>query len=539
MLKTNIRTRLSLSFALLLLLLISISVLNYFQLTNQTDHSETLVNQGTKQLLLANQINIKAHATALTLLQILPQSDRDERIKLYKQMDQQNLQLDELIKQISQINADIDSEQINQLIQTRNKYKTSFTSTVELVEFDQESALETFNEQTAVDLTALLKQVDQLLMSFQNQMNNKLELNSQQSQQAILVVIFISAFALIIGILLSYITSKSIVTPLKTSVLIAEQLAQGKLKKRKIAPFHDELGEMSNAIKTTGNSLHDLIFKIQTSFNNVNDYAEKLRNPVAQVDKDSRKQSQSLKQINQTLDEFLLDIEHLSNSSNHATEQAQIARDLAQTGLENIQVASNEFKIISSSIDQSTQLVKALRERALVIREMVENIRDIADQTNLLALNAAIEAARAGESGRGFSVVADEVRALANRTSQATLDINEQMDGIDLDTEQSVNQISKGNEQLGDGVQLIQNMVEPLNDLNTGASSSLEQLQLLKKIVLKQQQASQVIADNVATTDQLATDNTTSVKSVLRYSDKLRDISVDLEKQLNQFKLEG
>ncbi|MCJ8314299.1 MAG: methyl-accepting chemotaxis protein [Saccharospirillaceae bacterium] len=538
MFHTNIRTRLTFSFAVLLILLLSISALSYVQLTKQSQTTNILINQDTKQLLIANQININAHASALTLLLILSEDKRDIRIKLYKKMDAQNLLLDKNIEQVVLLNEKSDQDLIAALIQSRTQYKISFISTIELIEFDKDMAFETFSD-TSRDLNLLLLQVDKFLEHSQNSLNAKLALNKKETNNSLLMVLIISAIALVIGILLSIFTSKSIISPLKQSVVISQELAEGKLKKRELTPFTDELGEMNYSIKSTSNNLHSLIFNIQQSFENVSLYAKQLLTPVDEVDKGSQNQSKSLSNINQTLDQFLADIDNLSHTSEHATQQAQIARDLAQDGLKRIQLTSEEFKVISNSISQSTQLVKALRERAITVRKMVESIREIADQTNLLALNAAIEAARAGESGRGFSVVADEVRALANRTSQATLDINEQMDGIDSQTQQSVTQISKGKEQLDNGVQLIQDMVEPLTQLNDGAESSLTQLKELKLIIVKQAQASQQIAKDVSITDQLATDNSVAVKSVLKYSQQLTQISQSLEEQINQFKLEG
>jgi len=320
-------------------------------------------------------------------------------------------------------------------------------------------------------------------------------------------MLLISSAALVIGILLSIFTSRSITSPLKQSVEISHELADGKLKKRELTPFNDELGEMSHAIKSTSINLYTLIANIQQSSGNISLYAKQLLTPIDEVDKGSQNQSESLSHINQTLDHFLADIDNLSNTSEQATEQAQIAHDLAKDGLNRIQLTSEEFKTISNSILESTELVKALRDCAITVRKMVESISEIADQTNLLTLNAAVEAARAGESGRGCSVVADEVRALPNRTSQATLDINEQMDGIDSQTQKSVTQISKGKEQLDSGVQLIEDMLEPLT-----------QLKELKLIIVKQAQASQQIAKDVSTTDQFSTDNSMAVKSALHYS---------------------
>ena len=180
MFHTNIRTRLALSFAVLSILLLSISILSYTQLTKQSKTTHTLVNQDTKQLLMANQININAHASALTLLLILSEDERDTRIKLYKKMDAQNLLLDQNIQDIVLMNTQLDQNLIEALIQSRTQYKKSFVSTIELIEFDKDMALDTFSD-TSRDLHLLLEKVDDFLVYSQNSLNEKLELNDKQT----------------------------------------------------------------------------------------------------------------------------------------------------------------------------------------------------------------------------------------------------------------------------------------------------------------------------------------------------------------------
>ncbi|WP_435276839.1 methyl-accepting chemotaxis protein [Psychrobium sp. nBUS_13] len=113
-----------------------------------------------------------------------------------------------------------------------------------------------------------------------------------------------------------------------------------------------------------------------------------------------------------------------------------------------IEQATRQFATISTTISDSADAVQGVHHRAKAVRDLITMISEIADQTNLLALNTAIEAARAGESGRGFSVVADEVRALAGRTAQATTEINRVIDGIDNETNNAVDRITAGQAEL-------------------------------------------------------------------------------------------
>jgi methyl-accepting chemotaxis protein len=177
-----------------------------------------------------------------------------------------------------------------------------------------------------------------------------------------------------------------------------------------------------------------------------------------------------------------------------------------------------------------------MRQRVEQVAVTVGVIKEIADQTNLLALNAAIEAARAGESGRGFAVVADEVRKLATRTAEATLQIDKEIIAIDQQTQLAVNNINAGHTGMDRGMVLIENMVAPLGELRTGAQASLDNLEVLTKIVSDQARESAAIAENVHRIIGMAEDNYDSAKSVAAITSEMGALSEELQATVKTFR---
>jgi methyl-accepting chemotaxis protein len=199
--------------------------------------------------------------------------------------------------------------------------------------------------------------------------------------------------------------------------------------------------------------------------------------------------------------------------------------------------ASAEMERISASVTQSAQVVYALGERSKAISGIVQTIREIADQTNLLALNAAIEAARAGEQGRGFAVVADEVRKLAERTSKATGEISQMIGAIQGETQSAIVSIEAGTGQAKNGADLAQQAASSLERINSGARVTMEKVDAIASAVAQQSKAGHTIAEHVTSIMEMAETNSAAAEKALSEANQLDYLATNLKEIGNVFKL--
>jgi methyl-accepting chemotaxis protein len=199
--------------------------------------------------------------------------------------------------------------------------------------------------------------------------------------------------------------------------------------------------------------------------------------------------------------------------------------------------AVNGIQQVAVTVSESARLVTALGSRSDQIGQIIQVIRGIAEQTNLLALNAAIEAARAGEQGRGFAVVADEVRNLAERTAGATAEIAEMIKAIQSETADAVNAMENGNRQVEEGVVQAGQAMQALQQINGGVKRVVEMIQGIAAATRSQSQATEAITSRVEQIAQMARDNSTHIDRTTQASHDLHTLSAHFQKVVSRFRV--
>ena len=313
--------------------------------------------------------------------------------------------------------------------------------------------------------------------------------------------------------------------------------ADGDLSRR--SPVSGSLAtqETATAFNRLMESFQGIVGKVCFNSLQVAEAAEHLIKEANSVAGGSGRQRGAAEAAMHAMEEMNLGINQVAENAELTAANAQSARELSKQGAEIVDRASAEIERIAQSVAQSAQVVAALGERSQAISGIVRTIHDIADQTNLLALNAAIEAARAGEQGRGFAVVADEVRKLAERTTAATKEIGDMIGAIQGETQTAIASIQQGSTQARSGADLARQAAESLQQINQGAQQTMEKVEAIATAIQQQSANGQNITGHVQDILKMAEDNNSTAGRTLTEAGQLETLALNLKEVSNVFKL--
>jgi methyl-accepting chemotaxis protein len=327
--------------------------------------------------------------------------------------------------------------------------------------------------------------------------------------------------------------------PINLLVARLKDIAEGEgdLTQRVDQARKDELGELGKWFNTFVEKIHGVISEVGATAREVAGAATEIAASSEEMAQGIGEQNQQVTQISAAIEEMSSSIIEVARKSAEAAENAQESGKVAEEGGKVVTETIQGMNEISDAVTASAASVSELGKRGDQIGQIIEVINDIADQTNLLALNAAIEAARAGEHGRGFAVVADEVRKLADRTTKATEEIGESITAIQTETGQAVERMNAGTEQVKVGVDKATQAGRSLEKIVTGAQDVATMIRSIAAAAEQQSAASEQVSKGVQSVSAVTNQSAEGASQAAMAASQLSTKAEQLQALVGRFKL--
>lgn len=385
-------------------------------------------------------------------------------------------------------------------------------------------------EQALVLLGKVVAAADQQFNSLQQQLTGALSSGSQRTWLIMLILIILAATT-------AYFTISAMLKPLAGINHVLGYAAEGDLTRTLKIQQQDEFGALSEKVNSLITALSSLLTNIQQNAAALNTTSHRSTQAVSEINQSLHLQQQQISSVNQITEQLATSTAAVANHAADAGEAMQQA--LQQSQQISRLAADNNQRInkLAQQLVSTSAIMHKVNDESTNIGGILTTISAIAEQTNLLALNAAIEAARAGEQGRGFAVVADEVRSLAGRTQQATREIRQMIEHLQQQSSQAVSAVLSGNKDAEDCVQTMTALVEALGQVTEAMSATLEISSAVNQASSSQRQLGQAINDSMHQMVGLAQQSANQAEQTLSDSAEVATLATQLQSAAARFKI--
>jgi methyl-accepting chemotaxis protein len=295
------------------------------------------------------------------------------------------------------------------------------------------------SQQLAASAKAVVQQVNQAYDAEDQLVSSELQANTVK-------IIGSSVLALLVGLIAAFVITRLIVAPLRSVIATAQRIASGDLSGNVVVNRRDEIGQLMSAMQQMGAGLSGIVSGLQAGIEQLATSAHSLSAVTEQTNLEVSSQKEETEQVATAMNQMTATVHDVARNAEEAAQAAQTADSKVDSGQQVVRQSMARIEELATSASSASHSIENLSAEIQNIGKVLSVIKSVAEQTNLLALNAAIEAARAGEQGRGFAVVADEVRALAKRTQQSTEEIERLVTRLQTGAQASVAQIQSSGE---------------------------------------------------------------------------------------------
>lgn len=511
--KLTVGKKLLLGFMSIALLLVLTNVISFYSIKRIDSSYSDLVNR--RALVVKNSKEIQNLASReISGLRgiLLDEADAVESFeKIVSQLNEMIEQTKDLVK--SQENID----NFEKLLALNKNFSEKSAQVINLLKTNNAAAKDMATNEAYPIAREIRDLTDQIVLNQQTRMEEESRINSEMVKSVVLTVNILSVSAILLSVIIGIVISRMISKPVELMSQVASKIAEGDLTVERVkVKNRDEIGKLANAFNQMAENLRDLIQNVGSSSELVASTSEELTASAEQttsatnqiaasiqnVVSSAEAQGKKLEESARAMQEMSVGIQQVAESASTVSEAAVTTMEEARKGNESLQRVIHQMNLIHDSVDHTANVVRRLEERSKEIDNITRVITEISNQTNLLALNAAIEAARAGEHGRGFAVVADEVRKLAEQCKESADQIATLIKDIKEDTNQAVEVMEKGTKETADGLVIVDEAKKGFERILLSIEKVAEQTQEASAVA---QQMSATVEEINASTEHIAT----------------------------------
>ncbi|EJM87553.1 methyl-accepting chemotaxis protein [Pseudomonas sp. GM74] len=376
----------------------------------------------------------------------------------------------------------------------------------------------------------VVERVDQAYVAQDLAMQAELKKNS-------LLIIGSSALALLVGLVAAWFITRLIVAPLRSVIQVAQQIASGDLSATIDVTRRDEIGQLMQAMQQMGAGLSQIVSGLQSGIEQLATSAQSLSAVTEQTNLEVSTQKEETEQVATAMNQMTATVHDVARNAEEAAQAAQTADGKVESGQQVVRQSMARIEQLADSATSASSSIESLSAEIQNIGTVLSVIKSVAEQTNLLALNAAIEAARAGEQGRGFAVVADEVRALAKRTQQSTEEIERLVSALRSAAQSSVQQIQSSGELVKLAVSDALQTESALGSIAAAVSLIQQMNQQIAAAAEEQSSVAEEINRSVTSIRASADQSSLAMQGNAASSIQLAQLGVELKGMVGHFRL--
>ncbi|QXI54020.1 methyl-accepting chemotaxis protein [Pseudomonas alvandae] len=535
----NIAPRAFLGFALIGALMLALGVFALTQMSTIRASGESIADNSVPSIKALDEFTQLTLRLRVLSYRLLTNREPDIQQKTYDLFEQRNQQIRAAQAAYEKlISSPEERAAYDQYVQLLGQYR------------QLEERMKTLSRNNQIeDLRALLNTE---LLSNSEAVNvvlgRLLEINNQQADalnkgaehqysRAFNWVVTLLVIATGLTLLFAWLLTNSITKPIANALDAAEEIAKGNLTRPIVVDGSDEAGRLLRAMSTMQEKLRDTLQRISGSATQLASAAEELNSVTDESARGLTQQNNEIEQAATAVNEMTSAVEEVARNAVSTSEASRNATTSAGDGRDLVQETVGAIERMSADVQSTATLIGNLADESRDIGKVLDVIRGLADQTNLLALNAAIEAARAGEAGRGFAVVADEVRALAHRTQQSTSEIERMIGSIQSGTEQAVDSMRNSTERAESTLNIARGAGMSLDTINSAIVEINERNLVIASAAEEQAQVAREVDRNLVNIRDLSVQSATGANQTSAASAELSRLAVDLNSMVGRFSL--